>query len=48
MQEEWTTRENLMFELRKVLKELENSQNQLNGLKMVNTILLTLLEYRNY
>lgn len=35
MQEEWTTRENLMFEFRKLLKEFEGSQGQLNGLKGV-------------
>jgi hypothetical protein len=33
MQEEWTTRENVMFEFKKQIKEMENAQNQLNGLK---------------
>ena len=45
MQEEWTTRENLMFELRKVVKELETSQAQLNGLKAVLNIFLNFIEY---
>jgi hypothetical protein len=33
MQEEWTIRENVMFEFKKQIKDMENAQTQLNGLK---------------